>query len=165
VLAPARVERLILVDASGPRFVPDEIPPGFLLARVPVINRLGEYLLPRSMVRGSVESVYGDKSRVSEELVDRYFDITLREGNRKALGERIRLLEDDLKPEFIARIKQPTLILWGEKDRLIPPSTAKVFEAQIAGSQVVMLPGLGHVPQEEDPARSVAPVKAFLGLR
>jgi pimeloyl-ACP methyl ester carboxylesterase len=165
VAAPQRVDRLILVDASGPRFVPEEVPPGFLLARVPVLNRLGEYLLPRPMVRASVESVYGDPSKVSEALVDRYFEITLRDGNRKALGERLRVLEDDLQPELIARVTQPTLILWGERDRLIPPATAEVFRQAIAGSQVVVLPGLGHVPQEEDPVASVAPVKAFLGLR
>jgi pimeloyl-ACP methyl ester carboxylesterase len=165
VVAPQRVDRLILVDASGPRFVPEEVPPGFLLARVPVLNRLGEYLLPRPMVRASVESVYGDPSKVSEALVDRYFEITLRDGNRKALGERLRVLEDDLQPELIARVTQPTLILWGERDRLIPPATAEVFRQAIAGSQVVVLPGLGHVPQEEDPVASIVPVKAFLGLR
>lgn len=165
VMAPQRVEKLILVDASGPAFKPEEIPPGFLLARVPVLNRLGEYLLPRPMVRATVESVYANRSLVTDALVDRYFEITLREGNRRALGERLRVLEEDLKPELIEQIKQPTLILWGEKDRLIPPSTAQIFQQKIAGSQVVILPGLGHVPQEENPQASLAPVKAFLGLR
>ncbi len=165
VLAPQRVNKLILVDASGPRFVPDSIPPGFALALVPGVNRLGEYLLPRPMVRATVESVFGDKTKVTDELVDRYFDITLREGNRRAMGERIRVLQEDLQPELISKVTQPTLILWGEKDRLIPLSTATVFQQAIMVSQLVVLPGLGHVPQEEDPAASVAPVKDFLGLR
>ena len=164
VFAPQRVERLILVDATGPEFMPEEIPTGFRFARIPVINRLGEYLLPRPLVRASVESVFGDKTLVTEAMVDRYFEITLREGNRRALGERVRLLESDLQPELIAKVTQPTLILWGEKDRLIPPSTAAFFKQAIVGSQVLILPGLGHIPQEENPALSVAPVKAFLGL-
>jgi len=41
---------------------------------------------------------------------------------------------------------------------------AQKFHADIPGSQLVILPGLGHVPQEEDPARSIVPVRAFLGL-
>jgi pimeloyl-ACP methyl ester carboxylesterase len=64
--------------------------------------------------------------------------------------------------ERIAALKQPTLILWGDRDRLIPPAAGRQFQQMIAGSRLVMLEGLGHVPQEEDPARSVAPVKDFL---
>jgi pimeloyl-ACP methyl ester carboxylesterase len=165
VLAPERVDRLILVDASGPRFTPEVIPPGFAIALIPVINRLAEYLLPRSMVTATLHSVYGDPNKVTEAVVDRYFDITLREGNRRALNKRIALLEGDLQPERIKQVRAPTLILWGERDRLIPPATAQVFAQSIAGSELVLLPGLGHVPQEEDPAASVAPVKRFLGLR
>jgi pimeloyl-ACP methyl ester carboxylesterase len=155
----------VLVDASGPAFTPQEIPPGFRFARLPLINRLGEHLLPRSMVRASVHSVYGDPSRVSEAVVDRYFEITLREGNRRALNERLRLLPEDLQPQKIAAVAQPTLILWGEHDRLIPPSTARAFEQAIAGSRAVVLPGLGHVPQEEDPVASLAAAREFLGLK
>ena len=164
-LAPQRVAQLILVDASGTDFKPESIPPGFLLARVPVINRLGEHLLPRSLVTATLHSVYGDPQRVTDALVDRYYELSLREGNRRALGQRLAGLEADLTPALIAEVKTPTLILWGEKDRLIPPANARVFADAIAGSQVVVLPGLGHVPHEEDPAASVAPVKAFLGMR
>jgi pimeloyl-ACP methyl ester carboxylesterase len=67
--------------------------------------------------------------------------------------------------EAIAQVKVPTLILWGEKDRLIPPAVAIEFERLITGSQRVVLPGLGHVPQEEDPQASLAPVRTFLGLQ
>ena len=165
VLAPQRVDRVILVDASGTDFKPDEIPPGFLAARLPVINRLSEYLLPRPAVRATLNSVYADDKRITEQLVDRYYELALRDGNRHALGQRLALLEADLKPDLINQVKQPTLILWGERDRLIPPANAQEFGRRIAGSQVVLLPGLGHVPHEEDPALSVAPVKTFLGLR
>ena len=67
--------------------------------------------------------------------------------------------------ERIATLKLPTLILWGGRDQLIPPAVAQQFRQQIAGSQLVMFDDLGHVPQEEDPARTVVPVKAFLGLK
>lgn len=164
-LAPQRVAQLILVDASGTAFEPESIPPGFLLARLPVVNRLAEHLLPRPVVVSTLHSVYGDPQRVSDALVDRYFELSLREGNRRALNQRLSILEADLTPALINEVKTPTLILWGEKDRLIPPANARSFASAIAGSQVVVLPGLGHTPHEEDPAASVAPVKAFLGLR
>jgi pimeloyl-ACP methyl ester carboxylesterase len=165
VLAPTRVGRLVLVDALGPDFQPEEVPAGFLLASVPVLNRIAEFALPRSMVAQGVRSVYGDPSRVSDALVDRYFELTLREGNRRALGQRMSAMVRGEGAEAIAQVKVPTLILWGEKDRLIPPAVAIEFERLITGSQRVVLPGLGHVPQEEDPQASLAPVRTFLGLQ
>jgi pimeloyl-ACP methyl ester carboxylesterase len=57
----------------------------------------------------------------------------------------------------------PTLILWGGRDRLIPPAVGEEFRRRIAGSKLVVFPELGHVPMEEDPARTVAEVRAFLG--
>lgn len=163
-LAPDRVSGLVLVDAAGPPFVPESVPLGFAIARVPVVNRIAEWVLPRGLVEQSVRSVYGDPGKVTPAVVDRYFEITLREGNRRALGLRIRDMVRGEDAAGIATIRAPTLILWGGKDRLIPPTVAKVFEHSIAGSKLVMFPELGHVPQEEDAARTVAPVRAFLGL-
>ncbi len=164
-LAPQRVASLVLVDAAGPACRPDSMPLGFWLARVPVLNRLGEGFLPRALVAQSVTSVYGNPDAVSTELVDRYFELALREGNRRALGLRMQQTVPGENAERIATLQLPTLILWGSRDRLIPPAIGRQFQQQIAGSQLVLLDGLGHVPQEEDPVRSVAPLKAFLGLR
>ncbi len=168
-MAPARVAKLVLVDASGPAFEPASMPLGFRLASVSVLNRLTEHLLPRSMVEASVRNVYGDPQRVTPELVDRYFELTLRAGNRHALVQRFAQLEEPGErgreaEARIAQLKLPTLILWGERDRLIPVATSDTFERLIKGSQLVRFPELGHVPQEEDPAASVQPVKAFLAL-
>ncbi len=161
-LAPERVAKLILVDAAGPPFEPQSVPIGFLLARVPVINQVMEWVLPRSMVLASVRDVYGHPERVTPELVDRYYELTLREGNRRALVQRFSQMKNGEDAERIKTLKLPTLILWGGQDRLIPPGIAKVFERDIAGSQLVFFGDLGHVPHEEDPARTLVPVQAFL---
>jgi len=164
-MAPQRVDRLILVDASGYAFTPEHIPAGFQLARVPGLNRIAEVLTPRAVVEDSVRDVYAEPSRVTGTLVDRFFELLTREGNRHALNLRLEEIDTDLAPERIKTLRLPTLILWGAQDRLIPPVNAQKFHADIPGSRLVILPDLGHVPQEEDPARSVAPVRAFLGLQ
>jgi pimeloyl-ACP methyl ester carboxylesterase len=164
-LAPQRVASLILVDASGPASTPLAVPLVWRLARWPVVNRAMESLLPRPVVARSVADVYGNPARVTEALVDRYFELTLREGNRRALVTRLEHLEPGLDAERIPTLRVPTLILWGGRDRLIPPSTGRRFREQIAGSQLVEFEELGHVPQEEDPAATVAAVKVFLGLK
>ena len=164
-LAPGRVAQLVLVDAAGPPFTPESIPLGFIAARLPGLGWLSQYLLPRELIAQSLASVYGDPSRVSSALVDRYFELTLREGNRRALRLRLQQMKMGEDAERIAQVHQPTLILWGARDRLIPPATGQDFARRIAGSRLVVLEGLGHMPQEEDPARSLEADKGFLGLR
>lgn len=159
---PDRVKALILVDAGGYDFQPESMPIGFTLARLPVINKLMEITLPRRMVESSVRDVYGDPSKVTPELVDRYFELTLREGNRAALAERFRNGIHGGNAAQIASITQPTLIIWGGKDRLIPPQWGEQFAKDIDGSQLSLFPELGHVPQEEDPPGTVTVVQAFL---
>jgi pimeloyl-ACP methyl ester carboxylesterase len=161
-LAPQRFKRLILVDASGYALAPQGVPLGFRAAALPVVNRIAEHLLPRAVVAGSVHSVYGDPSRVTDALVDRYFELTLREGNRRAMSLRLNQLEAGAHVDRLRTLALPTLILWGGSDRLIPPATAQAFARDIRGAQVVVFDSLGHVPQEEDAARTVAAVVAFL---
>ena len=164
-LAPARFTRLLLVDASGYAFSPSSIPLGFRIARIPALNRIGEYLLPRALVAASVANVYADDSRITEALVDRYYELTLREGNRHALGLRLRQLEPGEAIDRLKTIAVPTLVLWGGADQLIPVENARRFASEIPGARVVVLDGLGHVPQEEDPVRSVAPLLEFLEIK
>lgn len=164
-LAPTRVQRLILVDASGYDFVPENMPLGFRLARLPVISRLSEHFLPRGLVEASVRSVYGDPRKVNAALVERYEEMTLREGNRRALRLRMQQLEMGEHAARIVQLKLPTLVIWGAKDQLIPPAYAERFARDIAGSRLVVFPELGHVPMEEDPVRTADLVRGFLAAR
>jgi len=163
VLNPARVEKLVLIDASGYNFESQSVPIGFRLARMPLIKNIVQDVLPRSVVESSVNNVYGDPSRVTPELVDRYFELATREGNRNALMERMRQLQPGTLAERITDITQPTLILWGKKDRLIPLRYGEQFQKDIAQSKLVIWEELGHVPHEEDPALAAKAILDFLG--
>lgn len=160
--APERFERLVLVDATGYAIAPQDVPLGFRVAGIPPLNWIGQHLLPRAVVAHSLGQVYGDPARVSEALVERYFELALREGNRRALGLRLQQLEPGAHAERIKTIAMPTLLLWGGRDRLVPPVSAQRFAADIRGAILVMFNDLGHLPHEEDPARTVLPVLAFL---
>ena len=162
---PARVAKLVLVDAGGYPYKATAVPIGFKLAQIPALKPVMANLLPRSMIESSVRSVYGDPAKVTPELVDRYYELTLRAGNRAALSDRFKQSPGGEHAELIQQLHQPTLILWGALDHLIPPDSAQRFKQDIAGSQLVMFEGLGHVPQEEDPARTVAALKTFLNLK
>ena len=162
VANPERVARLVLVDAAGYPFASESVPIGFRLARIPVLNLLTRRVLPRSVVEQSVRSVFGDPARVTPALVQRYYDMTRRAGNRAALAARMGEPRADIDTLAIRTIRQPTLIIWGGNDRLIPPMNATRFGRDIPGSHVVIFPALGHVPHEEDPTATLKAVRAFL---
>ena len=162
---PERVSRLVLVDASGYPLQSTSVPLGFRLAQIDWLKPVMGQLLPRRMIESSVRNVYADPGKVTPELVDRYHELTLRAGNRESLAQRMKLRETDAQSAgLIPTIQQPTLILWGAQDRLITEASGQRFHREIAGSQYVVFDGLGHVPQEEDPTRSVEPVLKFLGM-
>jgi pimeloyl-ACP methyl ester carboxylesterase len=164
---PERVDRLILVDASG---YPAEllsqkqsIPLAFRLAHMDAMQPLAQRTLPRGVVEASLRNVYGDPSKVTPELVDLYYALALREGNRAALHRRLHQgYTADVRQ--LKTLRQPTLILWGGRDRLTPMEFAQWFDRDIPDSRLVVFEDLGHVCHEEDPQRTVAEVKKFLGI-
>jgi pimeloyl-ACP methyl ester carboxylesterase len=164
---PERVAGLILLDAGGypPESFPagQSIPLGFRIAATPGLRLLAQYTLPRGLVERSVRDVYGDPSKVTPELVDHYYAMARREGNRKALARRIEQGYTG-NVALLKTIRAPTLVLWGGRDRLVPLELGQRFARDIPGARLVVFDGLGHVPQEEDPARTVAEVRLFLGL-
>lgn len=162
VLHPSRVSALVLVDASGYAFKPESMPLAFKLSQNPVTSMLLKNVLPISLVAGSVKNVYGNPDLVSDELVQRYYELSLREGNRDALKERFTQTSPGLLADKISSIEVPTLILWGAKDRLIPPKFGERFKQDIENSQLHIFDELGHVPHEEDPMSTVLVVQQFL---
>ncbi len=160
--APERVAQLVLVNAAGYPLGDAQIPLGWQIARLPVVGRITEHLLPRPLVLQGLRAVYGDPAKVTDALVERYFELMLREGNRAALVQRAQSWSAGEGVAKVTGVSAPTLILWGGLDRVITPRTAQRFAADIAGSRVVQFDDLGHVPHEEDPARTVAAVLAFL---
>jgi pimeloyl-ACP methyl ester carboxylesterase len=159
---PERVTRLILVDAAGYAFEPESIPIGFRLARNPLFAPLLTRILPRGTVEASLRDVYGDPARVDDALVDRYFELTLRAGNRLAVVERFKQMKSGEHEDQVGEVRQPTLVLWGAKDRLIPVKFGERFARELPDARLVVFDGLGHVPHEEDPVVTVRAVRTFL---
>jgi pimeloyl-ACP methyl ester carboxylesterase len=162
VLHPDRVSKLILVDASGYPYESKSMPLAFKLSKNPLTSLLLKNVLPRSLVARSIKNVYGNPDLVSDELVERYYQLSLREGNRSALKARFEQTLPGPLAKKIQTIKQPTLLLWGKKDQLIPVKFGVQFAQEIPKSQLIVFDNLGHVPHEEDPQATVSAVIKFL---
>jgi pimeloyl-ACP methyl ester carboxylesterase len=160
--APQRIERLILVDAAGYKKWPKGMPLGFLLAALPGSRPIIERVLPRFIVDSSTRFVYGEPSRITAAINDRYYQLALRPGNRGALARRFRQVNMGEDTHRLGELRMPTLIVWGARDRIFGLGDARGFQKAIPGSRLQVYDDLGHVPQEEDAARTVRDVQAFL---
>ena len=166
---PERVERLVLIDASGaPRTA--DAPSGarhsggssvMRFVRLPVIDRLVTRFTPRFLFEKALLEVYADDTLVTGELVDRHYQLALRPGNRAALAARLSSQGGDHR-DLIASLRQPTLVMWGRQDTWIPVSHAERFHAALPDSELVIYDDVGHLPMEEAPRRSAAEVRRFL---
>ncbi|MEL7297507.1 MAG: alpha/beta hydrolase [Pseudomonadota bacterium] len=158
---PGDLTALVLIDPSG--FVDESKPPplAFRLANTPLLHHVVPWFAPRSLYESSIYDVYGDDSLVTEELIERYYQLSLYGGNRQAFVDKARQFSKT-PVERLPEITTPTLILWGEEDTWIPVADATRFANAIPNSQVITYPGVGHVPMEEIPARTAADTEQFL---
>ncbi len=154
-----RVNKLVLISPDG------FASPGFeygVKPKLPFIMRLLPYTLPRFMLRMNLAVAYADPNRLSDAALARYYDMMLAPGDRRAILQRTQQVFLEPPATKLAKILAPTLILWGEQDRMIPFSNSADYLRDIRDAKRVALPGLGHLPFEEDPAASLPPVQAFL---
>lgn len=156
---PERVDRLVLISPDG------FASPGFEYGkkpRVPALVKLMRSVLPTVLVRMSLAPAYGDPARLTPALVARYRDLMLAPGVRDAMLARMAQAVPENPEPLLRRIQAPTLVVWGEKDAMIPFSNAQDYLRAVPHAQLVSLPALGHVPFEEAPAQSLEPVRRFL---
>ncbi len=156
---PDRVDKLVLISPDGfasPGFEYGQAP------KVPATLGLMRYVLPKALLRASLKPAYGDPSALTDQTVNRYYDLMLAPGVRQALLARMKeTVLVDPRP-LLGRIKAPVLLLWGERDGMIPFSNAQAYLQNLPDARLAALPALGHVPQEEAPGASIGPVQAFL---
>lgn len=159
------VHKLLLIDASGYPNKAKSSPLAFKIAKTPILKNIFTFITPKFIARSSIENVYYDKSKVTNELANRYFELTLLEGNRQAFIDRFSVNNSSESYKKIPTILQPTLVLWGDQDLLIPVENAKRFHQDLPNDTLVILKNTGHVPMEESPYSSLKAIESFLNQK
>jgi pimeloyl-ACP methyl ester carboxylesterase len=170
VAHPDRLTGLVLVDGSGGPMLDldpkekdeDSANIGFTIARMPGVNLLAEQITPRSLIAQSLEQSVSVKSVASPAAVDRYWELLRYPGNRRATLKRFSQPYDPLTEAEIAAVTTPTLILWGEEDRLIPVEAGQWLAKTMPNNRLVIYPGIGHLPHEEAPALTLGDLGSWL---
>ncbi len=166
LLHPEKVDALILLDAAGMPLREGEEEPPLNLAFKLQESAAGRWLLqqftPRALVKKSLLQSVSVTEIVSEEMVDRYWELVRYPGNRRATSFRAMADREPEMADRVSDITAPTLIIWGAEDALIYPSAAQTFHERLPHSRVKIYEGVGHIPMEEAPDRTARDIDSFL---
>jgi pimeloyl-ACP methyl ester carboxylesterase len=178
---PQTVSRLVLVDPAvplprtklprDPRFIG-----GFLLMATPflgerLMSRRGKRMEASALTREMLALVCNDPSRVDPQLVAVSEQLTAERAGKPELDRTFLAAARSLmgvlaRPtqylQAVAAVTQPTLLLFGAKDRLVPVSAGRAAAKRRPDWTYREHPDLGHTPQIEDPAWTAEQIREWL---
>jgi pimeloyl-ACP methyl ester carboxylesterase len=142
---PERVRRLVLASPAGLN-VPDH--PGANLRETPPAEIYKLLTSDPSIFAGLVP----------DPLDDAFLAARMREG--ESIGRVVSGPFDPVLEETLDGLRVPTLILWGEDDRIVPVGHARAWQSHLPDAEVRVFPGTGHLLFHEEP-EAVGAVAAF----
>ena len=153
-----RTDKLVLMSPDGFASPGQEYG---VTPKVPLMMRALPYVLPSFMLRASLAPAYASADVLTDALFTRYRDMMLAPGVRRAIVQRMgqQVLVDPVP--LLNRIEAPTLLMWGEKDGMIPFTNSADYLLALPHGTLAALAGIGHIPQEEAP-ETVGILREFL---
>ncbi len=123
-----------------------------------------KYVTPRAMFAGMLRSGFGDPDRVPEDLIIRWHEMQMREGQREAEISRMRqYISGDIE-DVIRSLTTPTLVMWGEKNPVVPIEQGREIIDMMANAETAFIayPEVGHMITLEAPEQTAADARAYI---
>ncbi|HUK47887.1 MAG TPA: alpha/beta fold hydrolase [Terriglobales bacterium] len=164
-LAPSRIRSLTLVSPANPwsRIGRKRL----ALLRNPVMAhffpKMARSVHP--VHRYFVRRMWGDPRRITEETLEGYSRPLIRAGIFEHSVKIVRTWKADMAQleAMLPKIASiPTLLVWGSKDRVVDPSSAKFLSQALRGARIEIIEGAGHLPYEECPEEFCRILQEFL---
>jgi len=161
--APERVKGLVVIDASGVQGGEEpKLYLGAKLMRSKIGQQLARFITPRSLIKNSIEANYFDQTKITEALIDRYWELLRFPGNRDSIPYRVQTSRELHYWDKASAIQQPTLVMWGRHDQVTPFSNARLFNQKINNSELIVYDNASHLPMEEIPQQVASDIDQWL---
>lgn len=151
-----RISRLVLLNSIA---YPQDTPLFFSLIQLPVIGDLSVSVIPPEVqIEQALRLAYEEEGAVTDAAIARYSAPLHSAGGKHAVIQTVRnIMPEDV--ETLARqypsLTIPTLVVWCEKDRVVPLELGKRLAQNMPRARLWVLRGCGHAPQEEKPAETL----------
>jgi pimeloyl-ACP methyl ester carboxylesterase len=158
-----RLSSLVLIDSIA---FPQKLPLFIRLAAWPLLGPMVLACVPvKLLVQLVLRTAFFDRKKIERQAIDAYAVNLRSHEHRRALVETAKqLVPEDLKIEIqqYSSISVPTLLIWGQQDRVVPPTVGVRLNMTIANSHYMVVENCGHIPQEECPEAILEPIAKFL---
>lgn len=157
---PERVTSLTLLDALG---YPLNLP--FYLSIGRYIHQIWAPFLKPGIVRRSLNEIIFNSELVTDEQVEAYSLPYRFPGGISATLLTLQQFDNEYLVEMSHQypdLNHPTLVIWGDQDRLIPTSHYEKFQKDFPHAKCLLIKDCGHIPQEEAPQQVIPALSAFL---
>lgn len=159
---PSRLSKLVLLDAGAYK----EYLPGYVKLMRTILGKPMMFLLPaRLTTKYVLKFAFYDNTKITEQQISTYARPLTDPGVRAAILQTARQCiprdADDLVAKF-KNISVPTLIIWGTHDRIISQKVGELLNQALPNSILEIFDECGHVPQEEQPQKTIARISKFL---
>jgi pimeloyl-ACP methyl ester carboxylesterase len=159
-----RITRLVLLDSIA---FPQNIPVFFRLLDVPLVSQIGVRMVPPSVqARVALQIAYFDDSKIDPEEIELYAaPLKTAAGKHAIIYSARQIVPEDIAElsERYKTIELPTLILWCDHDRIVPLEVGIKLRRTLPNSTLRLVEECGHMPQEEQPASTLALIRGFIG--
>jgi pimeloyl-ACP methyl ester carboxylesterase len=158
-----RIRNLVLIDTIAYK---QPMPIFFKLLQVPIAGDVGMTLVPPEVQAAQgLRLAYFDPDKISAQDVAEYANTLYSPAAKHALTKTVEKIVPDNIDEIAGRyktIRAPALILWCEKDKVVPVRLGRRLKAEMPSSELVVFADCGHMPQEEKPQDTLGAIQAFL---
>ncbi|MFT5571915.1 MAG: pimeloyl-ACP methyl ester carboxylesterase [Cryomorphaceae bacterium] len=160
--SPDRVKSLIMLAPSGaPRKTKSKSNIGFRIMKTSLGRTAMLHITPRFIIKASLQQTIEDDSLVTNAMIDRYWELLRMDGNRQAMADLSVAPRSQDAWRELDQINNPSLIIWGENDGLLPVDMAATFVEKMPNETLVVFPGIGHLPMEEAAVKTSAEIRKF----
>lgn len=177
---PEMVQGIVMLSLPDPSLEEEVIPPALrpvvqtiksLIASPPVLKTVFRLVNRPSVVRRWASIAYANPAAVTDELVDILLGPAQDRGSAQAFYATLKAISsaDGVSvKKLLPAVNVPMLLIWGEKDRMVPPKLAQKFITYNPNVQLLQLKNAGHCPHDECPEEVNAAIlnwiNDFLGI-
>lgn len=149
LMAPEKINKLVLLCSSG--YLKRSKKLLILTSYLPCFDKLVHYYIGRKDVKYHLENVFFDHTLISDEMIKEFAKPLNEKGFYKSLIRLLRHREGDLLPQQLQDIHVPTLLIWGEEDRVVPVEVGRRLVSDLPDAQLITYEKTGHLITEERP--------------
>ncbi|WP_077214440.1 alpha/beta fold hydrolase [Bacillus dakarensis] len=159
-LRPDLVDKAVLLSSSG--YLARAKQSLILTSYIPFFHFFVKRHLAKSGVMRNLKNVVYNHALIDDEMFNGYLVPFLEDDIFKALTRMLRHREGDLPEEVLHKIETPSLLIWGEHDKVVPLGIGKRLHKDLKNSELIVLEETGHLVPEERPEEVYCHIKKFL---